>query len=269
MEKLALFVNSSDGFKDCWPPFFTLFKRYGGAFQELPIYLNTERKRCEEQDLRLISTCTWPQAEAARPTWSECLLRGLDSVQEPFVLYLQEDYFLTQPVRTAVIEEAVCLLESDPSAAVVYLTRYGPQFERDRPYRGGFVEIQKPARYLLSTQAAVWRKSALRELVAPWENGWMFEKFGSVRAARSGQKFISVARDIMQSQAVIDHVYTGVIKGQWQRDCVELFKENGISVDFGRRGFYQDRGRLKSRIEVAKKLVADPRNTLRSLWSLL
>lgn len=269
MEKLAVFVNTSDGFTDCWPPFFALFKRYGGALQELPLYLNTERKRCEDNGLRLTSTCTWPQSETTRPTWSECLLRGLDSVREPFVLYLQEDYFLTQPVRTAVIEEAVSLLEGDPAVAVVYLTRHGPQFERDRPHGGGFVEIQRPARYLLSTQAAVWRKGALRELVAPWENGWMFEKFGSVRAARSGRKFISVARDIMQNQPVIDHVYTGVIKGQWQHDCVELFKANGIDVDFGHRGFYQDRGRLKSRIEVAKKLVADPRNTLRSLRSLL
>ena len=268
MEKLAVFVNTSDGFDDCWAPFLQLFARYGGDLNTSTVYLNTERKDYAFESVALVPTRVWFDGEP-RPTWSECLSRGLNQIAEKYVLYLQEDYFLSQEVKTEWLERAIQVLEAEPDVGVVYLNRYGPQFRNEIPRADGFVEIQQPASYLLSTQAAIWRKDVLASLVCDWENGWMFEKFGSLRARKLPCRFVSVNRDVMQSSPVFEYIYTGVIKGQWKTDCVGLFAREGIEVDFAKRGFYQERGRLKSRIEVLKKLFGNPGNAWRSIKTLV
>ena len=267
MEKLAVFVNTSDGFEDCWSSFFRLFAKYGGELNSSTVYLNTERKDYAFEGIALVPTKVWLDGEP-RPTWSECLSRGMEKITEPYMLYLQEDYFLNQYVDTKWMTHALQILESEPDVGVVYLNRYGPQFRNEIPRPDGFVEILPPASYLLSTQAAIWRKDVLASLVCDWENGWMFEKFGSLRARKLPCRFVSVNRDVMHRKPVFEYVYTGVIKGKWKNDCVDLFAREEIEVDFAKRGFYQERGRLKSRIEVLRKLFGNPGNALRSIRTL-
>jgi hypothetical protein len=266
MEKLAVFVNTSDGFDDCWRPFFQLFTKYGGELAASKVYLNTERKDYAYNGVDLFATKVWREGEP-RPTWSECLSRGLNAISEPYLLYLQEDYFITQEVRSAWIGRAINLLEFDPEVGVVYLNRYGPQFRYDLPHNDGFVEIKPPVSYLLSTQAAIWRKDLLVSLVCDWENAWMFEKFGSLRARKSSCRFISVSRDVMNSEPVLEYIYTGVMKGRWKKDCVGLFSHEGLEMNFNERGFYSENGRLKSQIEVFRKLFGNPVNAWRSIMS--
>ncbi len=264
----ATFVNSSDGFADCWLPFFTLLERYGGPLRKHPVYLNTERAGFSWPGLDLRPTRVWSVDEEARPAWSECLRRGIEAVAEPYVLYLQEDYFLLGEVREALLQRAIEKLDNDRDAGVVYLNKYGPMFTQTEPVDDALLRIQPPARYLACTQAGLWRKEALLSLIRTWESGWGFEIFGSRRAKHAPFKFLTIRPELMNAEPVIDYIYTGVIKGQWKQECVALFEEEGIEVDFAKRGMYQERGRLKSRIEVARKLSADRGALLRSLSSL-
>lgn len=270
MNGISLFVNTSDGFHDCWDPFFTLWEHHAGEdMRRLPTYLNTERALYERPSQAIECTRVWPTDETERPSWSTCLLRGLKAVQEPVVLYMQEDYFLTAPVDSSIVQRAAELLARRPELAGIYLNELGPQYRRAQAIDEVFVEIVPPARYLLSTQAALWRKEALASLARPWENGWMFEKFGTLRAARSPWRYASVSHDVARRGPIVEYVYTGVMKGRWHHSCAELFARHGIVVDFSRRGFYVDGGRLKTRLEVLKKMVAEPAATWRSIWSLL
>jgi hypothetical protein len=266
---LAIFVNSSDGFQDCWPAFFDLYCLYGGSLKTAKVVLNTERADYRSiNGLDMSCSKTWPRADAKRPTWSESLLRGLAGLECASVLYLQEDYFFIRPVNVDLISEAMNALNHDPSVGVVYLNSYGPRFKRYTHYRGNLVHIQKPADYLVSTQAAVWRKDYLQSLMRPWENGWMFEKFGTLRAHIGRHKHLSVNPSVMKTAPAIDYVYTGVMKGKWNKDCIEVFREHGIHVDFSQRGFYEERGRLRSRLEVLQKLLGRPVDAVRSLSSI-
>jgi hypothetical protein len=267
---LEVFVNSSDGFADCWEPFFRLFELYGGSLRQLPLYLKTERSDYRHPSLSVTATKAWPTAEAERPNWSESFLRSLKKTKAPFILYLQEDYFLVRPVDDEWIAAAIKAMESDPSIGVIYLNRHGPQFTRARKAADlGFVEIPKTARYLVSTQAAIWRKDFLVSNLHSWENVWMFEKFGSLRARRSSTAFLSVPKQVMSTDPVVDYVYTGVMKGRWNRQCVDVFKAHGIHVDFSKRGFYQERGRLRSKLEVLWRVAGDPAKASRSIRTLM
>lgn len=267
--QLAVFVNSSDGFRDCWNPFFRFFEIYGGVLRSLPLYLNTERARFSYEGFDVRSTCVWPEGEARRPSWSECLTRALDAVREEHVLYLQEDYFLTQPVRDEVVEEAQALLAGSADIGVVYLSKNGPRVERSRPFSGSFLEVCPPAHYLINTQAAIWRKDYLRSMARSWENAWMFEKFATLRARSTSRRILKVTPETVEAGEVIRYVWSGVMKGKWKPECVELFRAHGIDTNFEKRGFYREGSLLKYRIEVLHKLFGRPVPAWRSICSLV
>lgn len=97
----------------------------------------------------------------------------------------------------------------------------------------------------------------------------MFEIFGSHRARRLQRKFLAVRPEIARHSPIVNYVYTGVVKGQWKSDCISLFQQQGINVDFAQRGMYRESGGLKSKLEVARKLAANPRYLFQSVVSLI
>jgi len=266
---LAVFVNSSDGFQDCWSPFFQLFRIFGGVLRDHPVYLNTERAQFDYDAVDLRCTKVWPSEEHIRPTWSQCLTRGLDKVVEDRILYLQEDYFLRRPVRSEIVLEALDIFGSMPDVGVVYLSPNGPRIKKGQPYSTAFLRIVPPAHYLINTQAAIWDKKYLSSLAREWENAWMFEKFASLRARSARRGIFSITENVLQGGPIVDYVWSGVMKGKWKRECVELFREHGIDADFAQRGFYHEGSLLKYRLEVLHKLFGRPIPALRSIISLL
>jgi hypothetical protein len=266
---LAVFVNTSDGYKDCWAPFFTLFERYAKGLRNCPIYLNTERESFRWPGLHLHPTAAWALGRAERPGWGERCAAGLHMVAEQYVLYLQEDYFMTCEVREDIFERALDQIESDKSVGVVYLNDRGPRYRSSRCYSPGFVEILPPAGYLVNTQAAVWRKDFLLSLLKPWENVWMFEKFATLRARCAQERFLAVSPEVLAESPVFDYGFTGIARGRWQTECVPLFEREHIKVDFSKRGFYGPRGPVKVRMEVLSRIFASPTGAMRSFLTLL
>jgi hypothetical protein len=263
-KKYSILVNSSDGFEDCWAPFFTLLQRYWPAC-DAKIYLNTEKKTCHYQGLPVTSTKVQGDAEA-RLSWSECLLRALDQIETPLVLYFQEDYFIHQPVRDDVIRRATEYMIVHQEVGHVALTRHcslGPYEEHEE---GWLQVIMKNARYRISTQAALWRVDTLRSYLEAKENGWMFEIYGTWRAHKRDDIFLSTRWDDALGGPAIDYLHTGIIKGKWLREIAAVFEKNEISVNYDKRGFYEPKSRLLHRIEVAQKLLQDPKYLLKQFF---
>jgi hypothetical protein len=96
--------------------FFKLFNLYWPDCP-FPIVLNTETKDYQYQMLDI--TCSKVSAgDATRIGWSECLLRALDKIQTPYILYLQEDYFLESPVMEDRILELLKELRAGVAGAI-------------------------------------------------------------------------------------------------------------------------------------------------------
>lgn len=260
----SILVNSSDGFEDCWAPFFTLLQHYWPAC-DAKIYLNTEKKICHYQGLAVNSTKVQGDSEA-RLSWSECLLKALDQIETPLVLYFQEDYFIHQPVRDDVIHRATEYMIDHPEIGHVALTRHcslGPYEEHEESW---LQVIRKNARYRISTQAALWRVDTLRSYLQAKENGWMFEIYGTWRAHKRDDIFLSTRWDEASGGPAIDYLHTGIVKGKWLRDIVPVFEKNKIQVNYEERGFYEPKSRLLHRIELARKLLQDPKYLLKQFF---
>jgi hypothetical protein len=241
---LTVLVNSTDTFNDCWRPFFQLFKRYWPSCP-CPVVLNTETREYLDPELQL--TCSKTQAndppDSPRLAWSDCLIRCLDLVRTPFVLYLQEDYFLNGSVDEAFVAQCVDVMVQH---AVPHI-RLMELDDRARYRKTGLHpllwQIDQRANYRVSLQAGLWSVAALRNLLRPGESAWNFERLGSVRAMSKSDVFLCQSLDDFNLRGKYPLPYrpTGIVRGKWYAPAVvELFAAHGIFIDYSRRGFYRE-----------------------------
>jgi hypothetical protein len=235
---LTILVNTSDSFEDCWKPFFTLLSKYWPDCPH-PVVLNTEHKNFHWPglDLRAARVAT---GETNRLTWSECLARCLDTIDTPYVLYLQEDYFLEDYVKFDQLERMLDYLRRGEANVIRIHECEGSGPWHPQP-NGDLWEVDRRSRYLIGLQAGLWRKSALRNCLRDHESPWQLEILGTRRARRHLHKVFCVNRERYSGpgKEIIPYVATGVVAGRWAHDIVvPLFKRHGIEIDFSGRGFY-------------------------------
>ena len=259
-KNFTVLVNTSDGFEDCWDPFFKLFTLFweeiGGS-----IILNTEFKNYTYPNLSIICAKSHIKEKSRKLTWSECLINALQQVETPLVLYVQEDYFFDQKVNHCLIEEMAARMLADNSIKYIGLTDSGnkPPFykwgEDDR-----LVKVSHKSKYRISTQAALWRKETMLSYLKPHENGWMFEIFGTQRAKKRNDLFLTLNRKMYNyhTNPVISYIHTGIIKGKWHQEIPNIFLKNGIEIDFSKRGFYKPKYWIIRKMETAGKLLKNP-----------
>jgi hypothetical protein len=217
-------------------PFFTLFNKFWPDF-EGKIYLNTETKSFEHENLNIVSV----KSNLVHGTWSECLKYAIDSIDENYFIYMQEDYFLHSVVNKHLFEFYFKKFR-DNNWDCLHLTDQcttGP-FNLDTGIEEVW-EIKKSAPYRLSTQAALWKKDVFRSVIRNWETGWQFEKFGTYRSNLLIEKIMCVNQNlIVKSESeLLPYVFTGIIKGKWKPEVLKLFNDNDINLDFNRRGLHQ------------------------------
>ena len=166
-----------------------------------------------------------------------------------YILYLQEDYFLEAPVKGDILNN----LLNEMMALKVGAVRLsgtdgvGPFHEIGSTL---IVEVDKGAKWRLSLQAALWKKSMLHSLVRKHETPWQLESYGSFRTRRFKEEICSVNREIFSvaGNEVFPYTPTGVIAGRWVQNIVEpLFARHKINIDFSVRGFHVQGKRTKKR----------------------
>jgi len=234
-DRLTIVVHTTDTFEDCWYPFFTLLQRYWPD-RKASVLLNTQFKEFHSQDPTIRSAKVGnPSSFDLKRSWSCRLVAGLQQVNTPYVLYLQEDYFLNSPVDSQMLLR--CLDEIDKGRAD-YVGFHCSEPESElAPVNDKLALVAQKANYRLCTQAGLWRKSTLLKYTIPGESVWQWERYGSRRAHGGQERFLCVRRD---TPPVFPYVPTGVVKGRWYAPAVvDLFASHGIDVDYSKRGFYE------------------------------
>jgi len=262
MNDLTIVVNSSDGFEDCWRPFFTLFAHYWPDCT-YPIVLNTEVKNYTHPGIPVAASRVALGAPR-RLTWSECLALCLDRIETPYIFYLQEDYFLEASVRTDYFCQMLDRLRAGKADVIRIMEcgGAGPWHPTEDP---SLWEVDHNAKFRISLQAGIWRKDVLRGHLRNHEGPWQFEVFGSTRARRRrGERVLCVNRDLFHgaNREIFPYTPTGVVSGKWKRNVVEpLFAAHGIDVDFSIRGFFDPETGPVKRQPIARRIA----NRVRSL----
>lgn len=234
---LPVLINSCDKFRDCWDPFFILWKKFGIKKISCPLYLNTERADYSMEGLE-IHTCRvceknhWQEKNF--PSWSWCTRKAVEQIEGDFFLYMQEDYFLDRPVDDDAVIRLLEMMQANPDIHNIHLTDQGigdfipsdiEGLKKGDPRRSCYASLQ----------AVIWRKDVFLSLLRDWEDAWQFEAWATKRSRVRGLNYyVPESGDHMPMY----YVFTGVIQGKWYAPCVPLFAEHGIQVDFDKRGMY-------------------------------
>lgn len=230
--KCAVLVTSCDGYSDAWYPFFKLLSIH---WQDLkyPIYLNTEEKEYEYPDLDI--KCLHP--DKSDVSWSKRLKQALQRIDAEYIVFMLEDFFIKQAVRSDVIEN--CIRWMDEDEKVVFIDFYHDKTESDTIVNGEFSEIERKNDWAINANCAIWRKQFLIDILRD-ENPWDFEMNATARWRRTDKKIYTHRKEfapIIDYQfETINGPWSGIIKGKWLSTVPELFDQYGIEVDFSQRG---------------------------------
>lgn len=117
--------------------------------------------------------------------WSERLGRYLNLINDDFVFMMLDDYYLTSPVDKHSFQLAVAKMEADTNIQKIDLSGDRMKFPH-HAFTSGYVASTLEADYLASTQAALWRRSFLLDILNPVETIWQFEAHGTERIRERG-----------------------------------------------------------------------------------
>ncbi len=176
--------------------------------------------------------------------WTNRVREHVAAVPTPYLLVVLEDFFWRRRTATAQVLELLDALRA-LNGEMLRLTNRPPP---DEPVPGhpDLGRIRPGAPYRASTQAAIWRKAALLDLMQPGESIWEFEVAGSRRSDRSVDGFYSTWRQ------VLPYDYHVVQQGKWFRHEARRFGRMGIGCDFTARPLMTRREALKARVEWMK-----------------
>jgi hypothetical protein len=156
-------------------------------------------------------------------SWSDNLIKALDTIEEEYILMLIDDLFFTNYVRRESLHEVFTWIgRVKPNYVRLY-----PRPKPDKPYNDQ-VGIVSPGRlYRTATVMSVWKKTVLLDLLKPGENAWDFEVYGTIRSDKY-DGFYSTWK-------VLIPVVNGVIKGKWQRSAVKCIESLGAPLQLNKR----------------------------------
>jgi hypothetical protein len=224
-DECALLVMSCDGYSELWAPFFSLLKRHWPDCP-FPVFLGAGIKSWNGDGV-----CTLKSSIEDRD-WSGRLYEYLGQISQPNILMMLDDFFLRRHVSTDIVLECLSFAKSANAIQVCLIPFPGPSGRLDTSKIVGESAPGMP--YRLNSQAAIWNRSVLRELLRPGESIWEFEQFGNIRALAYAHGFYAARQAVLPYQGLMGHHV--IQRGRWFPHQKWYFGRMEIGCDFGARG---------------------------------
>lgn len=242
-DQCSVIVSSWDGFADCWPFFVHGLKKY---WPDCP------------WRVLLMTTGSLPQFEGIETVnlqedrgWASNLKRTLEHVSTPYVLYLQEDYWIEKPVNTAALANVLAEMRKQ-NAGYARIVPVPPPDQKAEA-ETGLGACSAANRYRVSLQAAFWKKNFLEKLLFDGENGLDFEHKGCKRSAALPEQCLASVRDLLPYGAG-----TAVRKGRWTMSAIRYAGRENMPLPYRKRENILDELCSKMGGTLAGKLLAFP-----------
>ena len=213
---ISVVVSSCDRFFDVWRPFAFFFRKFWSDCP-FPVYLIVNDLRVQSDWLRSIRV-------GKDKGWATNMQLALKQIDTPYILYLQEDYFLTAPVRIDQLASDIAYaIERDAASFCFYdLSLLEAEFGRMHE-RFGVVPQDSKGRTRLQT--TLWKREVFASLLQRGESAWNMEARGSERTR--GLLMLSYARN---DDLPIPYLMSGIVRGLWAPEAVALCRQHGVRI---------------------------------------
>lgn len=225
---IGIIVFSCDKYSDLWESFFHFFDKYWNDCP-YPVYLATNTKPFNKSNLQLLFSNQFTK-------WGAETLLILNQLNHDYLIYFQDDYFLTQKVNNEEIEKLFSKMQLLNADYIRLFPSPGPDIKIEGEKDFGIIGAN--ALYRTSLQCAIWKRDAFKKLITPGESNWEFE-INSVNRSKD-MLFLSVYRHakekLKKTNYPINYYYlTAVYKGKWLRNPLMACLKEGLTPDLSYR----------------------------------
>ena len=194
----SIIVSSCDSYEDLWKPFINTFNK-NWEDCNLKKYFITENKEFIDTEFLTIKC-------GLNKNWTDRLLYTLSTIDDDYIILMLEDFFLRSKINNNKINYFVNYIQKYNLNMIRLIKR--PEGYYSNNNHPELTEIKKNDLFRVSTQATIWNKEVLKNLLEKNENIWQFEINGSLRS-KSFNNFFCVRKDVMTYR---HHV---VERGKW------------------------------------------------------
>jgi hypothetical protein len=213
---IAILVSSCDAFFDAWRPFVFFFRKYWNDCP-FPIFLLVNR-------LKVQSTLLRPIAVGLDKGWASNMEIALNEISQPYILYVQEDYFLKAAVnRQQLADDILFAFENDAASFCFYgRSKLESDFE---PLNDRFGIVPKNSDGRTRLQITLWKKDVLKSALRSGESAWNMEARASERT-RDLLALSYMGRD----KIPIPYLMSAISRSLWTPEAIALCQQEQIRI---------------------------------------
>jgi hypothetical protein len=213
---VAIIVSSCDAFFDAWRPFAFFFRRYWSDCP-FPIFLIVNR-------LHVRSNFIQPITVGPDRDWAANMQVALNQITQPYVLYLQEDYFLNGPVnREQLAGDFAYAFERDAASFCFYSRS---QLESDFvPLNDRFGIVPRESDGRTRLQATLWKKAVFQSALRPGETAWNME----ARASERTRDLLALSY-LRRDKVPIPYLMSAISRRLWTPEAIALCQNEGVRI---------------------------------------
>ncbi len=230
----ALMVLGCDKNIELIPMFLRNLKKYWPQYDK-EVYINTESQEVQSKDYKTI----YPSIKCDINTpWAKRLYNFLEEYPYEYVVFLLDDFILSDYVDTAELERVHKIMQEHSEIACFnFMETYKDAQDSVREAYDRYYLKDRKAEFRMNLQAAIWRKSFLMRFIRKHENPWQFETWGSVRSRRYTDEVYHIRKN---APHVFIYPEGGVFAdGKWyEQKTIDFLEKEGFDVDVSVRGVY-------------------------------
>lgn len=263
---VSIIIYSSDGYSDCWDPFFKLFKENFPFGEDYEIILSTNLKEYSYPGLNINTL-----ANGMDVPWSKRLQISIEKSKNDIIFLIGDDFFLLSKVDKNLFNHQLELILKNKEVDHIRLLHKPGKFKTENSNFKYLDKISSFTRYRFLYAPSLWKKKVLLKYIANNETPFMAEKMGTYRSWILKHGFYCMSNDFVNKYG---HFYTcgtsGVIvKGKWAKWAVPVLEAEDLKIDFSIRGIREEDEKKVAMNKARMDQLMNPISTIKSFSSIL
>lgn len=219
IKQIPILVNSYDGNRGIWNPFFTIFFNKWG---DCPFRIH------------LISNFVTYHHKKVNPIlagniddYSAKLIFALDQIDSEWVIYWDDDRPPAREVNTSkMLDYLDRAIKLDAGYFKLVAKNLPPALDGNRPIG----EVPKGTMFRVSMTIALWKKTVLLKVLKEGDSPWDIESRGGARRADAvDDKFYALSISEWKNAPLVDkHLLTN---GKFIKEAIPYLKQHGVYDD--------------------------------------
>ena len=162
--------------------------------------------------------------------WTKRIRETLAGLRDKEILLIVDDAFPRRPVDTKRVAEAITLLKENSNVACVNFERVYDR--RNDEFAEGFMKRRHGAPWEVSIQCGLWDRKKLMDVLSDDMDPWTVETAQPTR----GYDYLINSGDYIIDYGYRNGRYFGIHNGKWCAEIIPFFRQEGIDIDFSKRG---------------------------------